>query len=155
MRLRKAYLNDKHELDTLIRNNINNDSVWCLDINYDIDALIASNITFSSPNHTQCIIFKDMLVGFIQYFGFDKDEESINMGFLIDKHFQRQGIMTKACSQSLKSLLADKNIREVKAYVDFNNIASKKLLEKLNFRVIKCRQFDNKKIDLYINSFFN
>ena len=149
MRLRKAYLNDKHELETLIHNNIDTDSVWFIDINYDIDSLIASNITYSSPNQTQCIILKDMLVGFIQYFDFDRDNKTINMGFLIDKHFQRQGIMTEACSQSLTSLFAENNIQEVIACVDNNNIASKKLLEKLNFKATKSRQLDNKIIDLY------
>ncbi len=73
------------------------------------------------------------LIGTCGFFGFNEDDMKAELGYELNSSYQGKGIMTEAISEALAFLFEQTAVNRVEAYVEPQNAASQKLLEKLGF----------------------
>jgi RimJ/RimL family protein N-acetyltransferase len=75
-------------------------------------------------------------MGFIHVFTPDNstDIKDWLIEYYLNKNFWRQGVMTAAV-QNVLAFLQENDVPSIKAVVDLDNVASKRILEKFNFRL--------------------
>ena len=142
MKIREVFLNDKYELQNLIKRNIDNQFLCSNDIESDINTLVAQNITHKTPNKSYCIIEDEKLIGFVYFYNHDEKNNSIYMGYLLDRKYHGKGIMTITASNIISELFSNSEITNILLIVDLTNYKSINLINKLNFRCIG-EEYDN------------
>lgn len=77
---------------------------------------------------------KDALIGIV---GFTPREESLELGFAIQKEYRRKGYMNIACREVMAYIGKTTDYKIIEANVHDENIASMELLKKLGFQKIE------------------
>ena len=75
----------------------------------------------------------DELVGKFEYFDLNPRNRSAEFGYTVNPKFRRQGIGTKMLAIAINHLFSSTNLNKLYCQTAAFNIASIKLLEKLNF----------------------
>lgn len=83
------------------------------------------------------IFNEDILVGVISLWGLDYILKSGELGYFTGSDHLRKGYMSKAVKLVVNYVLLETEIVTVTAYVETTNKASKKLVEKLGFKMIE------------------
>ena len=81
--------------------------------------------------------------------GFEEPE----LGYVIGKKWQRQGIAFEVCEKILEYGREELGFERVQALMDPRNIASERLCRKLGFRYEKELELGKKKYDIYVKIF--
>ncbi|MEO0015474.1 MAG: hypothetical protein RLZZ535_3863 [Cyanobacteriota bacterium] len=98
----------------------------------------------------------DELVGKFQYFDFNARNRSAEFGYTVNPQFRQRGIATKMLTTILDHLFSSNNLNKLYCQTAAFNIASIKLLHKLNFHqdavLREHHELDGKLWDDYIYS---
>lgn len=73
------------------------------------------------------------LIGTCGFFAFNEDTLKAELGYELNSRYQGKGIMTEAITEALAFLFRQTSVNRVEAFVEPENTASQKLLEKLGF----------------------
>ena len=73
------------------------------------------------------------LIGTCGFFAFNEDALKAELGYELNSSYQGKGIMTEAITEALAFLFKKTEVNRAEAYVEPENTASQKLLEKLGF----------------------
>ncbi len=99
---------------------------------------------------------KDQPIGFINIFGFNKENNEAEMGIIIgDKTYWRKGIAYKSCQIVLEYLFKEAGYQRIHIETSENNEPTRKLFHKLGFKSCgeyveegcRCIVMDKKKED--------
>ena len=83
------------------------------------------------------------LIGTCGFFAFNEDAEKAELGYELNSSYQGKGLMTEALEAVLGFIFRESVINRVEAYVEPQNTASQKLLEKVGFtKEGNLRQFE-------------
>lgn len=75
------------------------------------------------------------LIGTISLF--DYKNNSLEIGYCLEKSYWNQGIMSEACMRVIRFAFEDVNVKYLRAKHIDQNIASKKVLEKCGFKYVR------------------
>ena len=73
------------------------------------------------------------LIGMIGFFRLQPENFRGEIGYILNPNFHGKGIMKEASDEAIKFGFEKMNFHSIEAVIDPNNIASEKLLQKLNF----------------------
>lgn len=149
MIIRNTYLNDRSELERLISKNSNQDLFWTVDIDSDLNTLLAQNITYETPNQTYCIIMGDNLIGFVHFYNYDEITKKVFMGYLLDKDYQKKGIMLNVCFEVIPMVFEKYTVKEINVITSKENVQSKSLIKKIGFQQFEQFYIKDKEFELF------
>lgn len=75
------------------------------------------------------------LIGTISLFDYKND--SLELGYCLEKNYWNQGIMSEACMKVIRFAFEDVNVKYLRAKHIDQNIASQKVLEKCGFKYVR------------------
>lgn len=91
------------------------------------------------------------LIGTICLWNFSEDKTTGELGYELNPSFQRKGIMNEAIQPVINYGFNKIGLKKIEAYVHKNNTASKRLLEKNNFRLqVNRKDASNPKNIIYV-----
>ena len=102
------------------------------------------DITKDSDFYTMWILvekFKKAIIGGICFHGEPNEEGEVEIGYGTDVEYRNKGYMTESISGLIHWARGKKNVRSITAETENTNIASIKVLEKNDFKLI--HQYDN------------
>lgn len=73
------------------------------------------------------------LIGMIGFFRMQPDNFRGEIGYILNPNFHGKGIMKEASDEAIKFGFEKMNFHSIEAVIDPKNVASEKLLQKLNF----------------------
>lgn len=74
------------------------------------------------------------LIGMIGFFRMQPENFRGEIGYILNPNFHGKGIMKEASDEAIKFGFEKMNFHSIEAVIDPNNVASEKLLQKLNFK---------------------
>lgn len=80
-----------------------------------------------------CMKGTDRVIGTIGYWQMQPENHRAEIGYQLHKDYWRQGILTEAITAVLKYGFDEMHLHSIEAIIRPDNIASQKLLEKMNF----------------------
>lgn len=122
---------------------------WMYDIDSDLNTLIAQNITNKTPNQSYCIIMDTNLVGFVHFYNYDENNNTVFMGYLLDKEYQGKGIMIDACMKIIPMIFENYTVKEIIVITVQDNTKSKSLIHKLGFKQTEQFYVKDKEFEIY------
>lgn len=92
-------------------------------------------------NLTYLIQFNDVIVGSVAFETFNNSEnevihDTLEIGYMLKNQYANKKIMTNAVGLAVKIAFLNLNCRQLIAYVEKNNVASKRVLEKNGFKMM-------------------
>ncbi|MBN3526741.1 GNAT family N-acetyltransferase [Paenibacillus apiarius] len=76
----------------------------------------------------------DVIIGTCGFHNWFKDHRKAEIGYELTPEYWRQGIMTEAIAQVMKFGFEEMGLHRIEAFIDPDNISSRKLLEKAGLR---------------------
>ena len=85
------------------------------------------------------------MIGSVCLWNFSKDKKTAEIGYDLSPEFQRKGIMNEVLKSVLKFGFKNLKLESIEAFTHKENISSKKLLEKNNFKLMQGRKDEHNK----------
>ncbi|HFH9837032.1 TPA: GNAT family N-acetyltransferase [Streptococcus suis] len=82
------------------------------------------------------------MIGTLDTYGLSEQDKSISIGFILNKAYWHQGLASEGLQAVLPLLLDDVGFEVIKAGHAQENVASKRLLEKMGFRLLAQKEAD-------------
>jgi len=136
---RKAILSDKYDLEQIL--------VSC---KFDISEIMLSSNFSESVNFIMSnVVSKDSIetlyalenesetIGFVQFYGFIPEKQSICIGYIVDKPYQGKGILTSICNDLINKYFSDYRVRTIQTLISNKNRSSIEFCKKMNFELIE------------------
>ncbi len=134
---RENDLNDMHEYCS--QEEVSTNAGWAPHTSIQESALILSMWIKEGYRHAIVLKESGKVIGHIAVYP-DSEEgrsDTLELGFVLNSHYHRRGIMSEAVEAVLNFLFSSENIEFVWACCFQSNTASKKLIEKCGFRFMK------------------
>ncbi|MBN1251497.1 MAG: GNAT family N-acetyltransferase [Bacteroidales bacterium] len=153
MILRNLYDSDKHELFFLRSNNAVNKYIERKEEKNISETLRFISLINKGIKQNKwiywaiCLKNNKNLIGTICLWNFSTNQKIAEIGYELNSHFQKQGIINEAINSIIDFAFNEIKLQEIEAYTHKKNISSKNLLVKNNFKINENR----KDID-YINN---
>lgn len=105
------------------------------------------------------IMFNGKLCGLFGINDINKRNKSVSFGYWIGENFQNNGIVTNVCEVVKNYIIKNENIHRIEIRVDKNNLKSRLIPERLNFKlegILKDADYiDNHYENVYIYSYLS
>lgn len=95
------------------------------------------------------------IVGIVGIYNISIIDSKAEIGYVMNKNYMKEGIMTKALLKIIKYLIKDININRIEANVYKENLASIGLCEKIGFKKegLRIKYMFNKFTNIYMDSY--
>jgi len=97
---------------------------------------VEAKINIPETWHQLVVIEKssNRIIGDIGLHFLDKEKKQVELGFTLDKNFQRKGFANEAIQEVIRYLFTELNKHRIITSIDPDNLPSIKLVERLGFR---------------------
>lgn len=137
--LRQFNMNDVDDLFEYASNkDITEHLTWNPHKNKEETRLLLQNLftKYDDSTFRWAIVFKEnnKLIGSIDVVRLDKDNETAEIGYVLNIAYQNQGIMSEAFKGVINYLFNEVNLKEISACFELGNQASKRVMEKCGLK---------------------
>jgi len=136
---RKSLLRDLLDFKIILNEdeNVIRKTFLSNNIDDEIHYLFSCSFMPSDFNQLYTIEYNLETVGFVNFYGFDNDKSTINLGYYLKKNYRGKGLLKNICRELIDSNLETGRINKISVIIASNNKPSIRFIKKLNFRLEK------------------
>jgi RimJ/RimL family protein N-acetyltransferase len=136
---RKSLLRDIIDFKRILNadSSIQEKAFLSKDLETEVNCIFSKLIYETNEDQLFTVEFGSTIIGFIQFYGFNQHDESIFIGYFLDKKFQGKGLLHNACNELVSMYMAQGVANKIYSIISVKNSYSIKFIKKLNFRFEK------------------
>ena len=136
---RKSLLRDITDIKRIINKDLSDSSETFLTkyIDSEINYIISSSVSPNIENQLFTIEYDSNIIGFVHFYGFNKLESSVKLGYYLDINYRGKGLLIDVCTELIDTIFKNGSIKKIVSIISSNNKSSIRFIKKLNFQLEK------------------